>query len=45
MNGCMGWKVPGKDGMRNLQVLIDSDAFMGLLARDAHHARASAICD
>lgn len=30
--------------MRDIQVLIDSDAFVGLmLARDAHHARASAI--
>lgn len=30
--------------MNDIQVLIDSDAFVGLmLARDAHHARASAI--
>lgn len=32
--------------MSDIQVLIDSDAFVGLmLARDAHHVRASAIFD
>ena len=32
--------------MSDIQVLIDSDAFVGLmLERDAHHARASAIFD
>lgn len=37
---------PGKDGMSDIEVLIDSDAFVGLmLERDAHHARASAIFD
>jgi len=40
----MGQSVPGKDGMNNIQVLIDSDAFVGLmLERDAHHPQASAI--
>src|SRR4051794_40787887 len=46
MNYYTGQMAPGKDGMSDIQILIDSDAFVGLmLERDAHYAHACAIFD